>query len=233
MSTSNQQVFMRVFSLFLAILVASISASHAQEFSETSLERENNVWHFDDGPGRKVMRTRAISRNETHAVEMMISYANTQREYGAMSVKKTGVPVYAQRFLSKPAQKDGLYWPSEPYEREVATGFFVAQAETENDPLERHREGYHGYYYRILTRQGKAAPGGARNYIVHGKMTGGFAAVAWPTNYKETGLMTFIMSGDDQVYRKDLGPDTTKIAAGMVEFNPGPGWEPVGGVTAP
>jgi hypothetical protein len=134
---------------------------------------------------------------------------------------KTGIETYARRLLSTPGKKDGLYWETKPGEPESPLGPLIAKAQRENGP----DEGYYGYYYRLLYGQGPDAPGGAYSYIVNGRMIGGFAAIAWPVRYGETGVMTFMVSHSGDVYEQDLGPDTARRAAAITLFNPGKDWE--------
>jgi hypothetical protein len=132
------------------------------------------------------------------------------------------VMAYAQKFRSSPGKKDGLYWPTKAGEKPSPLGEFAATA-----ALEGYSEAnpYHGYYYRMLSSQGKSAPGGAFDYIAHGKQIGGFAVIAWPASYGDTGIMTFIVNYSGAVYQKDLGPKTTEEVAKIKSFDPGPGWQ--------
>ena len=137
---------------------------------------------------------------------------------------KVGAPVYARRLLSSPGNKDGLYWepvagqPESPLGPAVALAQARGQGGTEKD-------GYYGYHFRLLYAQGPAAPGGAYDYLVNGRMMGGFAVIAWPVRYDETGVMTFIVSQSGDVYEQDLGPETAQRAAAITTFDPGPGWD--------
>ena len=144
------------------------------------------------------MRIRRIGRNELAAIQVALAYTDAQDEYHARDWNGDGVLQYAQRALSSPGKRDGLYWASLPGEPESPLGAAFADA--------RAGEPYHGYRYRMLTAQGKDAPGGARSYIKNGRMTDGYALIAWPAKYNDTGVMTFIVNQDGVVYQKNLGP---------------------------
>ena len=135
--------------------------------------------------------------------------------------------MYAQRIVSRPGKKDGLYWPAQQGEDESPLGDFAASAAAEGYRAGQQRMPYHGYYYKILTRQGPSAPGGALDYVVRGKMIGGFALVAYPAQYGNSGVMTFLVNHQGTIYEKDLGPQTAGIAAGMTAFNPDSTWQRV------
>ena len=153
---------------------------------------------------------------------MCRGYVEAQQQYAALDPEKTGVHQYAQRIISTPGKRDGLYWKggdggpespiSEPIARAIAEGYT-----SKNEP-------YHGYYYKVLTAQGKSAPLGEMDFMVNGHMIGGFALVAWPAQYRVTGVKTFIVSHDGIVYERDLGEDTVKIASAMTQFDPDTNW---------
>ena len=134
---------------------------------------------------------------------------------------KTGSPAYARRLLSSPGKKDGLYWPPSRASRRARSGAQVANSQADG----KSPGGHYGYNFRLLYGQGSAAPGGARDYIVNGRMIGGFGAIAWPVRYGETGIMTFIVESGGIVYQQDLGPKTAQKAGGIIAFNPDKGWE--------
>ncbi len=134
---------------------------------------------------------------------------------------KTGSTAYARHLLSSPGKKDGLYWPSGRGEPKSPLGARVAHSQPDGKLPGAH----YGYNFRLLYGQGPAAPGGAREYIVRGRMIGGFGVIAWPVRYGETGIMTFIMGPDGIVYQQDLGPNTAQLAASSVAFNPDKGWK--------
>ena len=166
------------------------------------------------------MRLRQIGHDEAAVVQTMLAIVDAQRDYSAMDPMKTGSPVYARRLLSSPGRKDGLYWETKPGEPQSPLGPAVARAQADgNSP-----DGHYGYYFRLLYGQGPAAPGGARDYIVNGRMMGGFGAIAWPVRYGVTGVMTFIVDYKGEVYQQDLGPETAQKAGMMNTFNPDKGW---------
>ncbi len=188
------------------------------------LVRRNDRWTFDTAAGRQEILFRRIGRNEIHATQATLAYVDAQFEYAEEDRTGAGPGVYAQRFVSRPGTRDGLYWPTKPGEQPSPLGDLVAQASTEGYQLGGPRAPFHGYFYRILTRQGPAARGGALNYIVGGKMIGGFALIAYPATYRNSGVMTFIVNHDGVVFEKDLGPATVGMAARTNSFNPDSGW---------
>jgi hypothetical protein len=138
------------------------------------------------------------------------------------------VLAYAQRFNSSPGKHDGLYWPVEPGEAPSPLGELLAKASSEGFQAKGEKpKPYHGYYYRLLKRQGKNAPSGALDYVAGGREIGGFAVVAYPAKYGNSGIMTFIVNQDGKIYQSDLGPDTQAKALKMQEYDPGPTWSPV------
>jgi len=180
------------------------------------LVRSANGWVFDTRAGKEEMRTRRIGRNELAAIETMRAYVEAQREYAAQDRNGDGIREFAQKILSSPGKQDGLSWPTPPGEPESPAGPLLETKDL--------KDGYHGYRFRILKAQGKAAPGGARSYVKDGRMTEGFALVGWPARYGETGLMTFVVNQDGTVYQKHLGPRTAAIAGAMTRFDPEASW---------
>jgi hypothetical protein len=174
-------------------------------------------WKFDTHAAPEEMRVRRIGRNELSAMQVALAYVDAQREYASRDWNGDGVKSYAMHGLSSPGKRDGLYWASLPGQPESPLGPAFADAKP-NQP-------YHGYAYRILTAQGKSAPGGAKSYVRNGRMTEGFALVAWPAKYGDTGVMSFIVNQDGVVYEKDLGPNTAAVAAGLKAFDPDPTWQ--------
>jgi hypothetical protein len=184
-------------------------------------------WSFDTAAGLDEMLSRRIGRNELYTIQTCLAIVDAQREYVSADFSGNGWREYARRFGSAPGKKDGLYWAPKEGEPESPLGELVARATEEGYTARRGAEGrrpYHGYLYRILTRQGADAPGGAMDYIAKDHMIGGFAVVAWPADYANLGLKTFITSHHGVVYEKDLGDDTDRTARKMREFNPGEGW---------
>ena len=184
-------------------------------------------WRFDTQAGKEEILNRRIGRNELEAMQVCLAYVEAQRDYYSADRNADGLREYAARFASTPGKRDGLYWPTKPSEPLSPLGPLVAQARGEG-----YRKGdgrtpvpYHGYYYRILTAQGSAASDGAYDYMAHGRMIGGFALVAYPAQYGNSGVMTFIVNHDGVVYEKDLGPDTAAVARAMKLYNPDSTWK--------
>ncbi|TAJ30012.1 MAG: DUF2950 domain-containing protein [Reyranella sp.] len=182
--------------------------------------KDGAEWRFDPVAGWREMRLRQIGYDEGAAVQALLSIVDAQRDYAALDPMKTGSPVYARRLLSSPGQKDGLYWETKQGETQSPLGPAIARAQIDG----RAPDGHYGYYFRLLYAQGAAAPGGTRDYIVNGRMIGGFAAIAWPVRYGVTGVMTFIVDYKGEVFQQDLGPDTAQRAGLMTTFNPDKGW---------
>ena len=189
--------------------------------------RQGNVWHLDSAAGKEEILDRRIGRDELAVIEVCRAYVDAQREYASMDRNNDGYIEYAQKFASSPGKHDGLYWPVAAGEEQSPLGPLVADAQAAGYALGKTPEKpapYYGYYYRILTGQGPHAAGGAYDYIANGHMIGGFGLVAFPAQYGVTGIMTFIVNHDGDVYQKDLGPDTTNIAEKMKLFDPSSGW---------
>jgi hypothetical protein len=185
-------------------------------------------WTLDTAAGRREILARRIGRNELSAIQVVRAIGDAERDYSGEDRDVNGRPNYARKFGSSPGKKDGLYWPTKEGEPQSPLGPLAAQASSEGYAGKKGGPTpYHGYYYRILTAQGKDAKGGAQNYIVQGMMIGGFAVVAYPAAYANSGVMTFIAGADGVVYEKDLGDKTTAIARGMKTYNPDATWKPV------
>jgi hypothetical protein len=191
------------------------------------LERnKDGTWSFDTQAGRREILFRRIGHNELDAIQTCLAYVDAQIEYADKDRTGAGAGVYAERFMSDPGKKNGLYWPAAG-EVESPLGELFAAATRQGYRAGEGRSPYHGYYYKILTRQGPAAAGGAVNYIVDGKMIGGFALVAYPAEYRNSGVVTFIVNHSGTVFQKDLGPDTANLAEAITSFNPDPTWTKV------
>ena len=187
------------------------------------LVRTANGWQFDTAAGRDEILFRRIGRNELSTIQTCLAYVDAQNEYAEKGIAGNGV--YAQRFVSRAGKKDGLYWPTQAGEDDSPLGELAAAAAAEGYRAGEQRVPYHGYYYKILTRQGPNAPGGALDYVVRGNMIGGFALVAYPAQYRNSGVMTFLVNHQGRVYEKDLGPDAARIAQSMTAFNPDSTWQ--------
>jgi hypothetical protein len=197
------------------------------------LVRKDGVWRFDTTAGRQEILARRIGKNELDAIQTSLAYVDAQNDYAEKDRTSAGVKTYAQRIISQPGKKDGLYWPTSQGEEASPLGELIAQATVQGYPAGGGRAPFHGYYFKILTKQGTAAPGGELEYVVRGRMIGGFALVAYPAEYRNSGVMTFIVSHAGTVFQKDLGPDTAKIAERMSSFNPDKTWQKVEDTTPP
>jgi hypothetical protein len=189
--------------------------------------RRDGAWRFDTAAGREEILFRRIGRNELNTIQACLAYVDAQQEYAEKGYGGAGLAAYAQRIVSRPGKKDGLYWPPAPGEPESPLGEFAAKAAFDGYRPGQQSIPFHGYYYKVLTRQGASAPGGAIDYVVKGNMIGGFALVAYPAAYENSGIMTFLVNQDGVVYQKDLGADTVRIAGAITAFNPDQGWEKV------
>ncbi|MGA9198246.1 MAG: DUF2950 domain-containing protein, partial [Pseudolabrys sp.] len=196
------------------------------------LIRKAGAWRFDTAAGRLEILYRRIGRNELAAIQASLAYVDAQNEYAQKDRTGAGVATYAQRIVSQPGKKDGLYWPGPQGDDVSPLGELVAQATNEGYLIGGDRTPFHGYYFKILTRQGPTAPGGAVDYVVRGKMIGGFALVAYPAEYGNSGVMTFLVNHTGTIFQKDLGPSTAKLAERMTSFNLDQTWKKVD-VTAP
>jgi len=181
-------------------------------------------WKFDTAAGRQEILYRRIGRNELDTIQTCLAFVDAEDDY-ADKDRGDGVGVYAQHVVSTPGKKDGLFWPSD--NNDSPLGQLAADASAEGYKAGSEPQPYHGYYYRILTQQGASAPGGAMSYIVNGKMIGGFALVAYPADYGNSGVMTFIVNHAGTVYQKDLGGDTEARAKSMTSFDPDKTWTKV------
>jgi hypothetical protein len=188
------------------------------------LINKEGKWQFDSQAGSDEILRRRIGRNELAAIQVSLAYVQAQNEYASLDLGGLGEHVYAQRIVSRPGKKDGLYWPTAEGETPSPLGELAAQASAEGYKAGAKPIPYHGYYYRILKRQGSGAPGGAYDYLVKGKMIGGFALLAYPAEYGNSGIMTFMVNQDGTVYQKDLGPRTAKLARRTDSFSPDQTW---------
>ena len=179
-------------------------------------------WQFDTRAGAEEMRVRRIGKNELAAIQTMLAICDAQAEYAQKSGGGKGLVAYAAKLTSSPGKRDGLYWPTNPGDEPSPLGPAFLGAARLASP-----DGYNGYFYKLLTQQGAHAPGGAYSYLVRGQLFGGFAVIAWPARYQDTGIKSFIVSHDEQIYEQDFGPDTAAMAAAIKSFDPGPGWTKV------
>jgi len=180
------------------------------------LAKGANGWNFDAKAGAEVVRIRRIGRNELDAVESLRAYHDAQMDYAEADRDGDGVLEYATKFISTDGLHDGLYWSADDSGEISPLGPLFGDATHGND--------WHGYHFRILDAQGPAAPRGAHSYMLGENMSRGFAAIAWPARYADTGVMSFMISHAGKVYEKDLGPNSEALARAMKQFDPGDGW---------
>ena len=191
----------------------------------TPLVQQDGRWQFDGAAGANELVYQRIGRNELDAIATCKGIVAAQAKYFAWNPEKNPVKSYAAKFMSDAGKRNGLYWPAKPGARQSPAGPFVAQAEEEGYTTDA-KTPYRGYYFRLLTAQGAAAKGGAKSYLTDGALTGGFGVVAWPAQYRASGVMTFIVNQDGIVYQKDLGDDTEKLALGLAAYDPDTSWAP-------
>ena len=189
--------------------------------------KKGDSWVFDLDRGREEILNRRIGQNELDVIQVALAYVDAQREYAMKDRDKNGLLEYAQKFRSDAGKKNGLYWEAKAGEEQSPLGPFAARARSEGYRAGDKPIPYHGYYYKILTAQGKDASGGAYSYIVKGKMIGGFALVAYPAEYRNSGVMSFIVNHDGKVFQKDLGKNTASAAKGITVYNPDSTWTEV------
>jgi len=193
------------------------------------LVKDVSGWRFDAREGKDEVLNRRVGRNERETVQAALAYVDAQREYYLRNPQRDKLLQYAQKFLSAGGKRDGLYWPAKSSEEPSPLGpmFAAARAEGYAKRSAGKPYPYHGYFYRILKGQGSNARGGAYDYVAQGRMIGGFALVAYPATYGNSGVMTFIVNHDGTVYEKNLGPDTGKLAKAMSKFDPDKSWKPL------
>jgi hypothetical protein len=186
-----------------------------------------NGWSFDIKGGTREILARRIGRNELSTIEVVKAIVDAQHDYAGEDRNANGLPDYARRIISTPGKRDGLYWPTKEGEPPSPLGELIAKATSEGYSGKNGPTPYHGYYYRLLTEQGKDAKGGAMSYIIQGMMIGGFGIVAYPAQYGKSGVMTFMCGADGVVYEKDLGDDTAAKAKALKAYNPDSSWKAV------
>ena len=190
--------------------------------------KKDALWRFDSKQGREEILARRIGQNELNAIQVCLAYADAQREYALKDRDADGLLEYAQKLISDPGKQNGLHWDVKEGEKQSPLGPLVAETDKQGYAFRGGKPSpYYGYFYRILKAQGKNAPGGAYDYMVKGRMIGGFALVAYPAKYASSGVMSFIVNQDGVVYQKDLGKNTEKTAQAMKLFNPDSSWKKV------
>ena len=182
-------------------------------------------WRFDTREGKEEILNRRIGRNELSAIQAVQAYVDAQRDYYLRNPQNDKLLQYAQRFISNQGKRDGLYFPVKAGEQASPLGPLFDRRQAAKKDEGTQRVPYYGYYYRILRAQGPDAPGGAYSYLAQGKMIGGFALVAWPASYRNSGVMTFLVNHDGVVYEKDLGPETPAAVGKITRFNPDKTWK--------
>lgn len=198
------------------------------------LVKKGERWIFDTEQGREEILTRRIGHNELLAINACRSYVDAQREYYNMSEPDGDqIPKYAQHLISRPGRHNGLYWPTIPGEKPSPLGPLVAKAKEEGyflpgKPGQGGRRPFHGYFFKILKKQGKSAPGGKFNYVINGNMVAGHAIIAYPSRWGVSGVMTFIVNQRGRVYQKNLGPKTAELVKKIDAYNPDLSWKLVG-----
>lgn len=203
-----------------------ITGADNKTFPIPLVKNSAGQWYFDTEAGKQEMLSRRIGRNELAAIDVVATIATAEFEYYAQ--KHGGTAQFAQKFISEEGQQNGLYWPPVEGQPHSPLGPLVAFATTEGyQPKPDAHTPFHGYYFRILEQQGADAKGGAKSFLVNGKMTGGFAVLAYPAKYGDSGIKSFMISQGNLMYEKDLGKDSDQIAASMTEFNPDKSWTPV------
>jgi hypothetical protein len=194
------------------------------------LVKQGDQWFFDTKAGKAEILNRRIGENELSTVQTLLAIVDAQREYAMKDRDNDGIREYAQKFGSDSGWKNGLFWHTQPGEEPSPLGELVADARAEGYRRSGSKQGpipFHGYYFRMLTRQGKHAAGGAFDYLVKKNMIGGFAVVAYPAVYGSSGVMTFMVNHEGVVYEKDFGRNTAKAATAMMSFDPDTTWKRV------
>lgn len=191
------------------------------------VKNSSGAWYFDTETGKKEILYRRIGRNENDAIDTLDTLVEAQREYASELRDGDTTKHYALKFLSDEGKHNGLYWKTSGDEAPSPIGPLIVEASSQGYTAQQGKPTpYHGYYFRILTKQGPAAKGGARDYLVNGKLTRGFAFLAYPAQYRNSGVMTFIVNQDGVVLEKDLGEQTADLAAAMTDYNPDKTWTP-------
>jgi hypothetical protein len=192
------------------------------------VKNSSGAWYFDTESGKTEILQRRVGTNENDAIEILHALVDAQRDYAAEPRDGEKTKHFALKFISDEGKQNGLYWKTDDNSTPSPIGPLLVSATSEGyNPQQGKATPFHGYYYRILTSQGPAAKGGARNYIVDGKLTRGFAFVAYPAEYRNSGVMTFIVNESGVVYQKDLGPQPLEMGVAMKEYNPDDTWEQV------
>lgn len=189
--------------------------------------KKKSGWGFDIGKGKKEILNRRIGRNELQVINVIDAYVDAQHEYASRDCRGRGRVEFAQRLISTPGNRDGLYWDSKEGEQQSPLGPLIASAAREGYGNESYLSPFHGYYFKILKGQGTHAKGGSYSYLVKDKMILGFALVAYPAEHRNSGVMTFLVNQEGTIFEKDLGKNTRRLAEAMTEYNPDSSWKKV------
>lgn len=189
--------------------------------------KSGGSWYFDTAAGKEELLYRRIGHNELAAINVCNGVVSAQHDYAASGHDGLAAGIYAQKLLSSPGKQDGLYWHADQDDQQSPLGPLVANAAAQGYGGAAGPTPYHGYYYRILTQQGPAARGGAKDYVQNGEMTGGFALIAYPAEYRNSGVMTFVVNQSGVVYQKDLGEKTAELISAVDTYNPDKTWTPI------
>ncbi len=189
--------------------------------------KQGESWSFDISQGKQEILNRRIGRNELHVIDVIDAYVAAQHEYASKDCRGGGKVEFAQHFISSPGSHDGLYWQAEEDEEQSPLGPLLARAAQEGYGAENNLSPFHGYYFKILKEQGKDAKGGSYSYVVKGRMILGFALVAYPAEYGNSGVMTFVVNQDGIIFEKDFGENTRSLAEAISVYNPDESWQKV------
>jgi Protein of unknown function (DUF2950) len=192
------------------------------------VKNSSGMWYFDTETGKTEILQRRVGTNENDAIEILYALVDAQQDYASELREGDKTKHYALKFMSDEGKHNGLYWKTDDNEEPSPIGPLLVQASSQGYDIQQGKQTpFHGYYFRILTRQGAAAKGGARDYVIDGKLARGFAFVAYPAEYRNSGVMTFIVNQSGIVYQKDLGPQTSEEAVAIKEYDPDGTWEQV------
>lgn len=211
-------------------LVESSSGAMTLEVGENNwpmafpLIQDDGGWRFDTAAGIEELNARRVGQNELNCIETCRAISDAQADYLMMDPDGQMPPAYAQKFFSDPGQKNGLFWPTASGESPSPMGDFASRASAEGYTRADGPQPYHGYFFRLMREQGPFAPGGSESYMENGRMTRGFAVIAYPAEYGASGIMSFMVAKQGVVYQRDLGPDSAGVARSMNVFNPDEGW---------
>ena len=189
--------------------------------------KKGGSWGFDIGKGKQEILNRRIGRNELHVIDVINAYVDAQHEYASRDCRGGGTVEFAQRFISTPGSRDGLYWEAKEGEQQSPLGPLIAQAAKDGYTAGGNLSPFHGYYFKILKGQGKHAKGGAYKYVVKDRMILGFALVAYPAEYGNSGVMTFVVNQEGKIFEKNLGKNTRRLAEAIKLYDPDKGWKKV------